>query len=94
MSKIKTAIIPVAGTGTRFLPVTKSIPKEMLPILNIPTLHLIIKEAYNAGITKLIIVYSKKKTNIKEYFEVDENFNKKSDDLNSLSQALLNVEIE
>lgn len=94
MNKIKTAIVPVAGTGTRFLPVTKSIPKEMLPILNIPTLHLIIKEAYSAGIEKIVIVYSKKKTNIKEYFEIDENFNKKSEDLNLLSKALLNIKIE
>ena len=50
MKKIRKAVIPVAGMGTRFLPVTKSVAKEMLPIVNKPTLHYIIEEAVQSGI--------------------------------------------
>ena len=50
MKKIKKAVIPAAGLGTRFLPVTKAIPKELLPIVDVPTLEIILEEAAASGI--------------------------------------------
>ncbi|MCD0593560.1 UTP--glucose-1-phosphate uridylyltransferase, partial [Staphylococcus aureus] len=55
MKKIKKAIIPAAGLGTRFLPATKAMPKEMLPILDKPTIQYIVEEAARAGIEDIII---------------------------------------
>ncbi len=56
MKKITKAIIPAAGLGTRFLPATKAMPKEMLPILDKPTIQYIVEEAAKAGIEDIIIV--------------------------------------
>ena len=53
---IKKAVIPVAGKGTRFLPASKEIPKEMIPIINIPMIHYVVKEAVNSGIEHIIFV--------------------------------------
>jgi len=58
MKKITKAVIPVAGYGTRFLPVVKTIPKEMMPILNKPTLQYIIEDLVNAGIETIVLVSS------------------------------------
>ncbi|MCX6784408.1 MAG: sugar phosphate nucleotidyltransferase, partial [Candidatus Komeilibacteria bacterium] len=58
MTKITKAIIPVAGFGTRFLPVTKAQPKEMLPVLDKPTIQYVVEEAVASGITDIIIVTS------------------------------------
>lgn len=69
MSKIRKAIIPVAGFGTRFLPITKSIPKEMVPIIDKPTIQYIIEEAVNSGITDILLVTSKYKKSIEDYFD-------------------------
>ncbi|MDD2433790.1 MAG: UTP--glucose-1-phosphate uridylyltransferase [Bacilli bacterium] len=66
--KIKKAVIPAAGYGTRFLPITKAVSKEMLPIIDVPTIELIIDEAVRAGIKEIIIVISKHKQDIVEYF--------------------------
>jgi UTP--glucose-1-phosphate uridylyltransferase len=66
--KIKKAVIPVAGLGTRFLPYTKSIPKEMLPIMDLPVIHFIVEEAIKAGIREIIFVTSKDKKSIEDYF--------------------------
>lgn len=66
--KIRKAVIPVAGLGTRFLPYTKSIPKEMLPIMDLPVIHFIVDEAINAGIREIIFVTSKDKKSIEDYF--------------------------
>ena len=57
---IKTVVIPVAGMGTRFLPATKVISKEMLPILDKPLLHYAIEEAKSAGVTNFIFVTNNK----------------------------------
>ncbi|BDV03318.1 MAG: UTP--glucose-1-phosphate uridylyltransferase [Candidatus Hepatoplasma scabrum] len=65
--KITKAVIPVAGLGTRFLPFTKTIPKEMLPILNIPSIEYIIKDAVNAGIKDIIFVTSARKKALADY---------------------------
>ena len=58
---VKTAILPVAGLGTRFLPVTKTGPKEMLPILDKPIIHYVVQEAIEAGIKHLVMVTSSEK---------------------------------
>ena len=69
MKKITKAIIPVAGMGTRFLPVTKSVPKEMLPIVDKPTLSYIVKEAIESGITDILLITSPYKKVIEDYFD-------------------------
>ena len=66
---IKKAIIPAAGLGTRFLPATKAMPKEMLPILDKPTIQYIVEEAAAAGIEDLIIVTGKHKRAIEDHFD-------------------------
>jgi len=67
--KIRKAIIPAAGLGTRFLPATKSQPKEMLPIVDKPTLQYIIEEAVNSGIEEILIVTGKNKKSIEDHFD-------------------------
>ena len=69
MSKIMKAIIPAAGLGTRFLPATKAMPKEMLPILDTPTIQYIVEEAARAGIEDIIIVTGKHKRAIEDHFD-------------------------
>lgn len=66
---IKKAIIPAAGLGTRFLPATKAMPKEMLPILDKPTIQYIVEEAVAAGIEDIIIVTGKHKRAIEDHFD-------------------------
>jgi len=65
---VRKAVIPVAGHGTRFLPITKSIPKEMLPIVDKPNLQYIVEEAINSGIEEILIVSCHEKPEIEEYF--------------------------
>ncbi|MDM8101191.1 MULTISPECIES: UTP--glucose-1-phosphate uridylyltransferase GalU [Oceanobacillus] len=72
MKTIKKAIIPAAGLGTRFLPATKAMPKEMLPIVDKPTIQYIIEEAIESGIEDIIIVTGKGKRAIEDHF--DHNF--------------------
>lgn len=67
--QIKKAIIPAAGLGTRFLPATKSQPKEMLPIIDKPTIHYIVEEAVASGIEEILIVTSRTKKAIEDYFD-------------------------
>ncbi|MGF2617966.1 UTP--glucose-1-phosphate uridylyltransferase GalU [Rossellomorea vietnamensis] len=67
--KIKKAIIPAAGLGTRFLPATKAMPKEMLPIVDKPTIQYIVEEAIEAGIEDIIIVTGKGKRAIEDHFD-------------------------
>lgn len=66
---VKKAIIPAAGLGTRFLPATKSQPKEMLPIVDKPTLQYIIEEAINSGIEEILIVTGRSKKSIEDHFD-------------------------
>ena len=70
---IRKAVFPVAGLGTRFLPATKSIPKEMLPIVDKPLIQYAVEEAVEAGIDTLIFVTSHKKRAILDHFDVDED---------------------
>ncbi|MGE3919494.1 MAG: UTP--glucose-1-phosphate uridylyltransferase GalU [Gammaproteobacteria bacterium] len=67
--KIKKAVFPVAGLGSRFLPATKANPKEMLPIVDKPLIHYAVEEAVLAGITDLILVTSSRKSSIEDYFD-------------------------
>jgi len=67
--KVKKAIIPAAGLGTRFLPATKAQPKEMLPIVDKPTLQYIIEEAINSGIEEILIITGRNKKSIEDHFD-------------------------
>ncbi|MDD2377755.1 MAG: UTP--glucose-1-phosphate uridylyltransferase GalU [Bacilli bacterium] len=69
MKKIRKAVIPVAGMGTRFLPITKSVPKEMLPIVDRPTLDYIIDEAVASGIEEILLITSPYKKVIEDYYD-------------------------
>lgn len=67
--KIKKAVIPVAGKGTRFLPATKQIPKEMIPLVDRPMIHYAVEEAVLSGIEEVILVTSSGKESIESYFD-------------------------
>jgi len=69
LKKIRKAIIPAAGLGTRFLPATKAMPKEMLPIVEKPTIQYIVEEAIDSGIEDIIIVTGKGKRAIEDHFD-------------------------
>lgn len=68
-NKITKAVIPAAGLGTRFLPATKAQPKEMLPILDKPTLQYIVEEAYKSGITDILVIIGRGKEPIVNHFD-------------------------
>lgn len=68
MSKIRKLVIPAAGLGTRFLPVTKTQPKEMLPVVDKPIIQYVVEDAVKSGITDIILVTSSSKQAIKDYF--------------------------
>ncbi|RKT52461.1 UTP--glucose-1-phosphate uridylyltransferase [Saccharothrix australiensis] len=68
MSAFQTAIVPAAGLGTRFLPTTKAVPKELLPVVDTPGIELVAAEAAQAGATRLVIVTSPGKDAVAEYF--------------------------
>ena len=72
MKKVRKAVIPAAGLGTRFLPATKAIAKEMLPIIDKPTIQFIVEEAIAAGIEDILVVTGKAKRPIEDHF--DSNF--------------------
>ena len=71
MGKIRKAVIPAAGFGTRFLPATKAVPKELLPVVDKPVIQYIVEEAISAGITEILIIISEKKLAIKNHFGDD-----------------------
>jgi UTP--glucose-1-phosphate uridylyltransferase len=97
--KIKKAIIPIAGKGTRFLPATKQIPKEIIPIINVPMIHYIVREAVDAGIEQIIFITASGKSSVEDYFDRNlslENFleaNHKTRDLELIRQIGSMVEI-
>jgi UTP--glucose-1-phosphate uridylyltransferase len=70
-ARVRTAVIPAAGLGTRFLPATKSVPKELLPIIDVPALQLVIDEATGAGIDHVVIVSHPSKAGIEAYVTPD-----------------------
>ena len=67
--RVRTAVIPVAGLGTRFLPATKSVPKEMLPVLDRPCVDYIVREAADAGVERIIFVTARGKDAMVDYFD-------------------------
>src|ERR671910_631503 len=67
--KIRKAVIPVAGLGTRFLPATKTVPKELLPIIDIPSIQYVVQEAVDAGIQEIIFVTGRGKDSIEDHFD-------------------------
>ena len=69
MKKITKAVIPAAGLGTRFLPATKTTPKEMLPIVDRPILLYVVEEAVKSGITDIILIAGREKTSIEDFFD-------------------------
>lgn len=69
MKKVRKCVIPVAGMGTRFLPATKAIPKELLPIIDKPTLQYIVEEAVNSGIEEIFFITSSYKNAIVDHFD-------------------------
>ena len=72
MNKVRKAVIPAAGLGTRFLPVTKSLPKEMLPVVDKPSIQYVVEEAVAAGITDILIITGRSKRAVEDHF--DRNF--------------------
>lgn len=97
LQKIKKAIIPAAGMGTRFLPATKAMPKEMLPIVDKPTIQYIVEEAIASGIEDIIIVTGKTKRAIEDHFdknfELEENLKKagKTDLLKKVKESEVEI---
>jgi UTP--glucose-1-phosphate uridylyltransferase len=97
--KIKKAVIPAAGLGTRFLPVTKSMPKEMLPIIDTPAIHYVVKEAVEAGLDDVIIITGRGKRAVEDYFDESPEMemhlkkNKKDDLLKTIREisSMVNV---
>jgi UTP--glucose-1-phosphate uridylyltransferase len=69
-SGVKKAVVPVAGLGTRFLPATKSIPKEMLTVVDAPTILYVIEEAVDSGIEDIVLIQGRGKTSIEDFFDV------------------------
>ena len=67
--KLKKAVIPVAGLGTRFLPATKTVPKELLPIIDIPSIQYVVQEAVDSGIQEIIFVTGRGKDAIEDHFD-------------------------
>ena len=94
--KIKKAIIPAAGLGTRFLPATKAQPKEMLPIVDKPTIQYIIEEAVASGIEEILIITGRNKRAIEDHFDKsveleDELRNSNKGELLQLVQDISNM---
>lgn len=69
MGKIRKAVIPVAGLGTRFLPATKALPKEMLPIVDTPTIQYVVEEAVDAGLSSILMVTGRNKNALENHFD-------------------------
>lgn len=69
MKPVRKAVIPAAGLGTRFLPATKALAKEMLPIVDTPTIEYIVREAIASGIEDIVIVDGKSKRSIEDHFD-------------------------
>ena len=68
-TQIRKAVIPVAGLGTRMLPATKAIPKEMLPVVDMPLIQYVVNEAVSAGIKEIILVTHASKNSIENHFD-------------------------
>ncbi len=92
---IKKAVIPAAGFGTRFLPITKSQPKEMIPIVDTPTIQYVVEEAVKSGITDILMIIGKGKRAIEEHFDrsfelenmlIEKNMEKELEDIRNITK--------
>lgn len=97
MNQVRKAVVPAAGYGTRLLPVTKSISKEMLPIVDKPVIQLIVEELVAAGVTDVIIVTAKRKSDLRDYFGpvkegLAQQLNSGNPDKQALLQSLENIQ--
>src|SRR6059036_3623281 len=70
MKPIRKAVFPVAGLGTRFLPATKAMPKEMLPVVDQPAIQYVVQEAVNAGLTDLLMITGRNKRSLERTLEL------------------------
>lgn len=86
MKKVRKAVIPVAGMGTRFLTVTKSVPKEMLPIVDMPTIQYIVDEAIASGIEEILFITSPYKKTLEDHFDVSYELEKRLEASNKLKE--------
>lgn len=77
MTRVRKAVIPVAGMGTRFLPVTKAVPKELLPIGTKPTLQMVIEEAAASGLDEIVLITSPQKPEIENYLRTDTAYDRR-----------------
>src|SRR4051812_31221387 len=92
-SKVRKAVIPAAGLGTRFLPCTKAIPKEMIPIVDVPMIQYIVEEAVRSGIQDVILITARHKEAIENHFdynyELEDSLEKKlKGDLAEISRSV------
>lgn len=100
MGRVRKAVIPAAGFGTRFLPFTKAVPKEMLPIVDTPTIEYIVREAIESGIEEVLIIINSEKECIRTHFghnDVLEKFlasKNKKDELEIVNYLPNNVKVE
>lgn len=69
MGKVRKAVIPAAGLGTRFLPATKAMPKEMLPVVDMPAIQYVVEEAVKAGLTDLLMITGRNKRSLEDHFD-------------------------
>jgi len=74
MKEVKKAIIPAAGLGTRMLPISHAVPKEMLPIVDLPAIYYLIEEAVNSGITEILIITNRDKDAIEDFFDLSPEY--------------------
>lgn len=88
MNKVRKAVIPVAGFGTRFLPETKSVPKELMPIVDTPALQLVVQEVVDSGIEHVLLITSGRKRAIEDHFDRSEEL------YNLLKKGGKNVELQ
>lgn len=97
--RVRTAVIPAAGIGTRMLPATKSIPKELLPVVDRPIIHYIVDEILSAGIKNIIFVVSRGKESLLDYFDINKELEgflsdrKKEDLLENIREISRRIEI-
>jgi UTP--glucose-1-phosphate uridylyltransferase len=97
IATVRTAVFPVAGRGTRFLPATKAVPKEMLPIVDKPLIQLAVEEALEAGATRLVFITHSSKRAIEDHFDTDADLERaleeggKTDQLTDQLQMVRNI---
>lgn len=93
IKKVRKAVIPVAGLGTRFLPATKALAKEMLPIVDIPTIQYIVQEAVDSGIEEIMLITSSHKHAIENHFDRSYELEKRLEESNKHEEVKMLVDI-